>query len=53
MEEVEAVLTNIEDRDNAIYRLYFEAIQSLKNNANKVLVGLTATKNMMGSITRK
>jgi murein DD-endopeptidase MepM/ murein hydrolase activator NlpD len=24
MEEVEAVLTNIEDRDNAIYRLYFE-----------------------------
>ena len=25
MEEVEAVLTNIEDRDNAIYRLYFEA----------------------------
>jgi murein DD-endopeptidase MepM/ murein hydrolase activator NlpD len=25
MEEVETVLTNIEDRDNAIYRLYFEA----------------------------
>ena len=25
MKEVEAVLTNIEDRDNAIYRLYFEA----------------------------
>jgi len=50
MEEVEAVLTNIEDRDNAIYRLYFEANPIPEEQRKQGLGELTATKNMKGSI---
>ena len=52
MEEVEAVLTNIEDRDNAIYRLSLRSTLSQKPNENKDWEALTAIKNTMASIIR-
>lgn len=39
--QIEEVLHNIEDRDNNLYRLYFEEIQFLKNNEKQVLEVLT------------
>lgn len=39
--QIEEVLHNIEDRDNNLYRLYFEANQFLKNNEKQVLEVLT------------
>ena len=48
MEEVEAVLTNIEDRDNAIYRLYFEANPIPEEQRKQGLGGVNRYKKYEG-----
>jgi len=48
MGEVEAVLTNIEDRDNAIYRLYFEANPIPEEQLKQGLGGVNRYKKYEG-----